>query len=73
MKRTRPVMATTYKESRAKILLKNTCWGSIAQWLAYFTPNPSAPGLIPSVPDKDLAGVIQCRLEESGQWLESVD
>ena len=54
---------------------------SIAQWLASLLADQTTPGLIPSIPVKNLnekivevAEVNQQRwLEESGQWLENVD
>ena len=55
--------------------------GTIALWLEYLLPDPTAPGLIPSIPEfffrgkmVDAAEVNQRRcIEESGQWLENVD
>ena len=55
--------------------------GSIAQCLAHLFPDPSTPGLIPSVPQKNseekivnVAEFNQWRcLEKSGQRLENVD
>ena len=49
--------------------------GSKAQWLAHLLPDPTAPGLIPSVPKKNSEEVLPMllRLKESGQWLENVD
>ena len=54
---------------------------SIAQWLAYYIPDPAAQSSIPSIPQNileekfvDTAEVNQPRyLEESGQRLENVD
>ena len=55
--------------------------GTIAQWLAYFLPDPAAPAMIPRVHaifyKEKIVNVAEdyrrrC-LEESGQWLENVD
>ena len=63
-----------------KVPLVTIIGGSIAQWLSYLLLDPSATGLIPSVPvvfsEKiivDVAEVNQRRcLEESQLWLENV-
>ena len=49
--------------------------GSEAQWFGHLLPDPTAVGLIPSVPKKisEELLLMLLRLNESGQWLENVD
>ena len=69
------------KKKHSNTKLKLVRGRSRAQWLAFLLTNPTAPGLIPSIPKKNsedkivnVAGVNQWACwEKSGLWLENVD
>ena len=71
-----PSTSSTKKQLMLMLVVRWNPWtGSIAQGLAYFLPDPVAPGLIPSAPKNfsEEKIVDGAEVAKVNQWLEYGD